>query len=134
MKGFAANISQQAVDNTNFRQVVYTGEHSQVVLMSLPPGGEIGLETHPDNDQLFHFVQGSGKVTVDGNEYAVSAGSAAVVPAGAEHNVTNASNSEALKLYTIYAPAHHRDGVIHATKEEADNDNEKFDGVTSESG
>lgn len=132
MKGFVANIEEQAIQNNNFRQVLYTGKHSQLVLMSLRPGGEIGLETHPDNDQFFRVEKGTGKVIIDDNEYDISDGSAVVVPAGAEHNVINASSSEPLKLYTLYAPAHHRDGVVHATKADADNDDEEFDGKTTE--
>lgn len=132
MKGFVANIQAQAMENKNFRQVIYTGKHSQLVLMSLPPNGEIGLETHPGNDQLFRFERGTGKVIIDGNEHTVGVGSAVVVPAGAEHNVINTSSFEPLKMFTIYAPPHHRDGTVHATREQAESDNEAFDGVTTE--
>jgi len=132
MKGYVANIEQAAKENANFRKVLYTASHSQLVLMSLKPSEEIGLEVHNDNDQFFRVDAGQGKVIIDGNEYAVADGFAVVVPAGAQHNVVNTSASEPLKLYTIYSPAHHQDGVIHATKEEAMADEEEFDGKTSE--
>jgi mannose-6-phosphate isomerase-like protein (cupin superfamily) len=115
MKGFVTDIETKTTNNDNFRQVLYTGKHSQLVLMSIVPGGEIGLETHPDNDQFFRVEQGTGKVVIDGNEYEVKDGSAVIVPAGAEHNVVNSSQSEALKLYTIYSPPHHKDGIVRAT-------------------
>ncbi len=132
MKGFYANIEVDTVENTNFRKVLYTGEHSQLVLMSLLPGEDIGAEVHTENDQFFRFEAGQGKVVIDGNEYEVADGSAIVVPAGAEHNVINTSNTESLKLYTIYSPAHHKDGIVRATKEEAEANEEDFDGVTTE--
>lgn len=132
MKGFSTNIEKDTLENGNYRKVVYTGPHSQLVLMSLKPGEEIGMEVHPDNDQFFRFEQGQGKVVIDGNEYQVSDGSAIVVPAGAEHNVTNVSETEDLKLYTIYSPAHHQDGLVRATKAEADADAPEFDGKTTE--
>lgn len=132
MKGFHANIEVDTVENTNFRKVLYTGEHSQLVLMSLLPGEDIGAEVHTENDQFFRFEAGQGKVVIDGNEYEVADGSAIVVPAGAEHNVINTSNTESLKLYTIYSPAHHKDGIVRATKEEAEANEEDFDGVTTE--
>lgn len=132
MKGFNANIEKDTIANSNFRKVLYTGKHSQLVLMSLKPLEEIGMEVHPDNDQFFRFEQGQGTCIIDGNEYALSDGSVIVVPAGAEHNVINTSDTEDLKLYTIYSPAHHKDGVVRATKEEATADGPEFDGVTSE--
>jgi mannose-6-phosphate isomerase-like protein (cupin superfamily) len=132
MKGFSTNIEKDTLENGNYRKVVYTGKHSQLVLMSLTPGEEIGMEIHADNDQFFRFEQGQGKVVIDGNEYQVSDGSAIVVPAGAEHNVTNVSETEDLKLYTIYSPAHHQDGLVRATKAEADADAPEFDGKTTE--
>ena len=101
--------------------------------MSIAPGSEIGSEVHPDNDQFFRFESGNGVVTIDDNEYPVADGSAIIVPAGSEHNVVNASDSEQLKLYTIYSPPHHQDGVVHATKEQAEADDEEFDGSTTES-
>ena len=132
MKGFNANIEQDTLANENFRKVLYTGKHCQLVLMSLLPNEEIGMEVHPDNDQFFRFETGEGKVIIDGNEYAVTDGSAIIVPSGAEHNVINTSDSAPLKLYTIYSPAHHKDGVVRATKAEAEADSPEFDGVTTE--
>ncbi len=120
MKGFSANIEQETLDNDDFRRVLYTGSHAQLVLMSLPVGAEIGLEIHGENDQFFRFEAGTGVVTIDGENHDVADGSAIIVPAGAEHNVVNTSDSEALKLYTLYSPAHHPDGTVHATKAEAD--------------
>jgi len=132
MKGFSGDIEQLTLDNNNFRKVLYTGKHAQLVLMSLKPGEEIGEETHNENDQFFRFEAGSGKVLIDGNEYLVGDGSAIIVPAGALHNVVNASDSEDLKLYTIYAPAHHKDGIVRSTREEAMANEEDFDGATTE--
>lgn len=132
MKGFSANIEEMTLQNDHFRQVLYTGQHSQLVLMSLKPQEEIGMEVHNENDQFFRFEKGEGKVVIDGNEYAVQDGSAVVVPAGAEHNVINVSENDDLKLYTIYSPAHHQDGVIRATKAEAEADSPDFDGKTTE--
>jgi mannose-6-phosphate isomerase-like protein (cupin superfamily) len=132
MKGYVDNIEKLALENSNFRKVLYTGKHSQLVLMSLKPMEEIGMETHQDNDQFFRIEKGFGKVIIDGNEYEISDGSAVIVPAGSEHNVINVSETEDLKLYTIYSPAHHRDGVLHATKEQALGDDEEFDGKTTE--
>ena len=131
MKGFNANIEELTVNNNNFRQVLYTAKHCQLVLMSLPVGGEIGAEVHEENDQFFRFEAGQGKAVIDDNEYAVSDGSAIIVPAGAEHNVIN-TGEEPLKLYTIYSPAHHKDGIVRATREEAEANEEDFDGVTTE--
>ena len=132
MKGFQDNIEKLTVENSNFRKVLYTGPHSQLVLMSLKPNEEIGMEGHDENDQFFRFESGQGKVAIDGNEYAVGDGDAVVVPSGAEHNVMNASDSEDLKLYTIYSPAHHKDGIVRATKEEAEANEAEYDGVTTE--
>jgi mannose-6-phosphate isomerase-like protein (cupin superfamily) len=132
MKGFNDNIEQLTLENDDFRRVLYTAAHSQLVLMSLKPNEDIGLEVHEDNDQFFRFESGQGRVIIDGNEYDVKDGSAIVVPAGAEHNVVNRSGSEALKLYTIYSPAHHRDGVVRATKAEAEADSPDYDGQNSE--
>jgi mannose-6-phosphate isomerase-like protein (cupin superfamily) len=132
MKGFNSNIEKDTLENTNFRKVLYTAKHSQLVLMSLKPKEEIGMEVHKDNDQFFRFEQGQGKCIIDGNEYPVADGSAIIVPAGAQHNVINLSETQELKLYTIYSPAHHKDGVLRTTKEQAEADDEEFDGVTSE--
>jgi len=132
MKGFNANIEKDAIENKNFRKVLYTGKHSQLVLMSLKPLEEIGMEIHADNDQFFRFEKGVGKCVIDGNEYILGDGSVILVPAGAQHNVINTSPTDALKLYTIYSPAHHKDGIVRATKEEAEKDGPEFDGVTTE--
>ena len=101
MKGFNTNIEKGTLENSDFRRVLYTGKHSQLVLMSLRPSEEIGMEVHPDNDQFFRFEKGQGKCIIDGNEYALADGSVIVVPAGAEHNVINTSATQELKLYTI---------------------------------
>ena len=119
------------MENRNFRKVLYTGKHSQLVLMSLLPKEEIGMEVHPDNDQFFRFEKGEGKCLIDGNEYAVGDGAAIVVPAGAQHNIINVSETDELKLYTIYSPAHHKDGIVRATKAEAEANEAEFDGITS---
>jgi len=132
MKGFNANIEKATLENTNFRKVMYTGKHCQLVLMSLAPKEEIGMEVHQDNDQFFRFEKGQGKCIIDGNEYELTDGVAIIVPAGAQHNIINTSESEALKLYTIYSPAHHKDGIIRATKAEAEADGPEFDGITTE--
>lgn len=132
MKGFNANIEKDTLENENFRKVLYTGKHCQLVLMSLAPKEEIGMEVHSDNDQFFRFEKGEGKVLIDGNEYPVADGSAIIVPAGAQHNIINVSETEKLKLYTIYSPAHHKDGIVRATKAEAEANEADFDGTTTE--
>jgi len=132
MKGFTTNIETATRTNTNFRKVLYTGKHSQLVLMSLRPNEEIGMETHPDNDQFFRFEMGQGKCIIDGNEYEVKDGDVIIVPAGAKHNIINISSSEELKLYTLYSPAHHKDGIIRTTKADALQNEAEFDGVTTE--
>ena len=132
MKGYNRNIEELTLGNGNFRKVLYTHTHSQLVLMSLQPNEDIGSEVHPDNDQFFRFESGQGRVVIDGNEYEVGNGSAVVVPSGSEHNVINTSGSEALKLYTIYSPAHHKDGVVRATKAEAEADSPEYEGQNSE--
>ena len=132
MKGFFSNIEKDTLENDNFRKVLYTSKCSQLVLMSLKPKEEIGMETHNENDQFFRIEKGMGKCIIDGNEYDISDGSAIVVPSGSQHNVINISDSEALKLYTIYSPAHHKDGVVRKTKEEATADSPEFDGKTTE--
>lgn len=132
MKGFFTNIEKDTLENTNFRKVLYTGRHSQLVLMSLRPKEEIGTEVHPENDQFFRFEKGEGKCIIDGSEYDLKDGVAIVVPAGAQHNVINTSETEDLKLYTIYSPAHHKDGIVRATKEEAESNGAEFDGQTTE--
>ena len=131
-KGYKVPIEALTLENTNFRKVLYTSTQSQLVLMSLLPGEEIGAEVHPDNDQFFRFEAGTGAVFINGNKYEVADGDCVIIPAGAEHNVVNTSDTESLKMYTIYSPAHHKDGVVHATKEIALSSEEEFDGVTTE--
>ena len=131
-KGYHANIENLTKENSNFRKVLYTGEHMQLVLMSIPIGDEIGMEVHNDNDQFFRFEAGQGKVLINGNEYEISDGDVIIVPAGAEHNVINVSESEDLKLYTIYSPAHHKDGIVRITRDEAMANEAEFDGATTE--
>lgn len=121
MSLFVDNIEKITLENTNFRKVLATNEHSQLVVMSLKPMEDIGMEVHPSVDQFFRIDKGQGKVVMNGVEYDFSEGFAIVVPAGTEHNVINTSETEDLKLYTIYSPANHPDGTIHATKEEAMN-------------
>lgn len=132
MQGFCTNIENVTIKNTNFRQVLYTGKHSQLVVMSLRPKEEIGLEVHPDNDQFFRFEKGQGRCIIDDATYELSDGVAIVVPAGAQHNIINTSDTEELKMYTIYSPAHHKDGIVRATKQEAEADGPEFDGATTE--
>ena len=132
MKGFVGNIENQTLKNTNFRQVLYTGKYSQLVLMSLKAGEEIGEETHSDVDQFFRFEQGQGKVVIDGKENTVKDGDAVIVPAGAKHNVINVSKDAELKLYTIYSPPEHQDKTVRKTKKEALEKEEHFDGKTTE--
>ena len=132
MKGFTINIEKATLENNNFRKVLYTSKHSQLVLMKLAPREEIGMEVHPDNDQFFRFEKGQGKCIIDGNEYEVKDGVAIVVPAGAKHNVVNTSGESELKLYTIYSPAHHKDGIVRITKKEAEANEAPFDGITTE--
>ena len=132
MKGYIINIEKETEGNENFRKVLYTAKNSQLVVMSIGVGEEIGEEVHESVDQFFRFEKGTGKIVIDGNEYDVSDGFAAIVPAGAKHNCINTSETEALKLYTIYSPPNHRDGVIHKTKAEAAADDEHFDAKTTE--
>lgn len=132
MKGFHSNIEKATVENNNFRKVLYTDKHCQLVLMSLKPNEEIGMEVHPDNDQFFRFEKGQGKAIIDNNEYPLQDGDVIIVPSGAQHNIINTSASEDLKLYTIYSPAHHKDGIVRATKQEAEAHEAEFDGKTTE--
>ena len=132
MKGFKSNIEKDTLKNKNFRKVLYTSKHSQLVVMSLKPKEEIGAETHPGNDQFIRFEGGRGRVEIDGNKYSVKDGDAVVIPAGAKHNVINLSSTERLSLYTIYAPPHHKDGIVRKTKEEAEANDQEFDGKTTE--
>lgn len=124
---FYQNIESTTLENTNFRKVIYTGSHSQIVLMSLDVGEEIGLETHPQNDQFFRFEGGRGKAIIGGNEYILEDGVALLVPSNVEHNIINTGDVP-LKFYTIYSPAHHIDMRIHKTKQDAlaDEEDEAF--------
>ena len=131
MNGYYGHIEQLTLDNNNVRQVLFTAPHSQLVLMSLKPTEDIGEEVH-HVDQFFRFEQGVGEVIIDEEKYQVKDGDAIIVPAGAKHNVINTSETDELKLYTIYSPANHKDGTIHATKAEADAEEEHFDGHTTE--
>jgi mannose-6-phosphate isomerase-like protein (cupin superfamily) len=132
MKGFAKNIEELTRSNNKYRKVLYTGNYSQLVLMSLLPSEEIGLETHQKNDQFFRIESGRGKVIIDDNEYDVADGSAVIVPAGAKHNVINTSGTDKLKLYTIYSPPHHKDGIEFDKLAPAEASEEEFDGETTE--
>mgnify|MGYP000899164954 FL=1 len=132
MKGFKSNIEKDTIKNKNFRKVLYTSAHSQLVLMSLKPKEEIGAETHAENDQFVRFEGGKGRVEIDDNKYVVKDGDAVVIPAGARHNVINTSATEELKIYTIYSPPHHKDQIVRKTKEEAEANDEEFDGKMTE--
>ncbi len=131
-KGFVADIESATTTNTDYRRVLYTGKYSQLVLMNLKPGEEIGEEVHDDVDQFFRFEKGQGEVVIDGVRSPVKDGSGVVVPSGARHNVINTSTTAALKLYTIYSPPEHQDGIVRATKKEADEQEEHFDGKPTE--
>jgi mannose-6-phosphate isomerase-like protein (cupin superfamily) len=130
MKGFIKNIEDIAVKNKDFRQVLYTAKNCQLVIMALKPKEEIGMEVHK-LDQFFRVEEGSGEAVLDGVSTLISAGFAVLVPAGTNHNIIN-TGSVPLKLYTLYAPPNHRDGVVHHTRAEAEADNEHFDGKTTE--
>ena len=129
MKGYITNIEKATQENKNYRRVLYTGKNSQLVLMTLQPGEEIGEEVH-ELDQFIRFEMGQGKVMLDGVSHAVNADDAVVIPEGMRHNVINTGAGE-LKLYTIYSPPEHRDKTTHQTKAAADADDEHFDGVTT---
>jgi mannose-6-phosphate isomerase-like protein (cupin superfamily) len=133
MKGFHDNIETRTLENSDFRQVVYTGKHLQLVLMTLAPGDEIGSEVHDGIDQFFRFEEGSGVVAIDGVEHPVEDGSGVIVPSGARHNVRNTGDTP-LKLYSIYGPPEHQDQVVQATKADADrrHPHEEFDGKTTD--
>jgi mannose-6-phosphate isomerase-like protein (cupin superfamily) len=131
VKGFIQSIDSLTVKNPHFRRVLYTTKHCQLVVMSLKPKEEIGMEVHK-LDQFFRVEEGSGEAILDGVRTPISAGFAIIVPAGAKHNIVN-TGASALKLYTLYAPPNHRDGVIHHTRADAEKDREHFDGKTTES-
>ena len=132
VKGFKINIRTEVLQNENFRKLLYTGNHLQLVSMSLGTGEELGEEIHNANDQFFRFESGQGLCIINGHEYHVLNGDAIVIPAGAKHNVINVSATDALKMYTIYAPPHHKDGITRQTKKDTFDNPEKFDGQTSE--
>lgn len=130
MKGYVNNIESQALKNNDFRQVLYTAKHCQLVLMALKPREDIGEEVHK-LDQFFRVEEGAGEAVLDGVTTEISTGFAVLVPAGTSHNIINTGNVT-MKLYTLYAPANHRDGVVHHTRADAESDSEHFDGKTSE--
>ncbi|MBU0999934.1 cupin domain-containing protein [Patescibacteria group bacterium] len=119
MSGYVTNIEEKTLQNEYFREVLFTGPHSQLVVMSLLPNEEIGSEVHEDVDQFFRVEEGEGKAVLNGEEHEIEDGSGVVVPAGVEHNIVNTSSSEKLKLYTIYSPGEHRDKTIHKTRQDA---------------
>lgn len=127
MNGYVDNIEKLTQENNNFRQVLYTAKHCQLVLMCLQPNEDIGTEVHADGDQFLRVESGEGKAILDGVETVISNGSAIIVPAGVEHNIINSSSTLPLKLYTLYAPPHHKDQTVHATKEIAEKDDEHYD-------
>lgn len=132
MKGFKSNIEKDTLENNSFRKVLYTGFHLQLVLMSLKVGEEIGDEIHEKNDQFFRFESGTGRCTIDENEYEVTDGDVFIVPSGAKHNVINTHATSELKLYTIYSPPNHQDQIVRNSKNDAENNPEKFDGKVTE--
>lgn len=134
MKGHVIDIEKATFANEDFRRVLYTGKHSQLVVMSIAPGQEIGEETHADVDQFLRVEMGQGKAVLDGVEHAVSDGWSITVPAGAKHNIINTSQELPLKLYTVYSPPNHKDGLVHTTKADADADEaeDHWDGSTTE--
>ena len=132
LKGFVVPLEEQTEKNTDFRRVLYTGRHSQLVLMSLKPGEEIGEEVHMHIDQFFRFESGEGEVLINGIKHKVHDGDAVIVPAGANHNVTNTSQRAQLKFYTIYSPPEHIDKTIRHTKADALAMPEEYDGKPSE--
>ena len=133
MKGFVDDIEELTESNKDFRRVLYTGKHLQLVLMSLKPGEEIGEEVHDTHDQFFRIEKGKGEVLIDGKTHKIKADYGVIVPAGARHNVIN-TGDKALRLYTLYGPPEHRDGIVRATKAEAEASEEHFDGVLTEDG
>jgi len=124
MTGYVDNIEEKTQENSFFRKVLFTGQHMQLVLMAIKPNGEIGMEVHETTDQFLRIESGQGRVIINDEEHSIKDGTAIIVPAGARHNIVNTSSSEELKLYTVYAPPHHKDGTVHQTKEEADADEE----------
>ena len=131
MRGFVEEIEVRTGENKDFRRVLYTGKYLQLVLMALEPGAQIGEEVHADHDQFFRVEKGQGEVSIDGRRTKIKSGDAIIVPAGARHNVIN-TGEKPLKLYTLYGPPEHRDGIVRATKADAEATEEHFDGKTSE--
>ena len=131
MKGYVADIEKLTEDNADFRQVLYTGTHLQLVLMALKPGEDIGMETHKTHDQFFRIEKGHGEVVIDGTIRKVNGGEAIIVPAGALHNLIN-TGDKPLRLYTLYGPPNHLDGFTAATKRQAEKAHEHFDGNPTE--
>ena len=131
-RGFKVDIEKLTLENENYRQVLYSGEHSQLVLMCLPRLEEIGLEVHEKIDQFFRIEAGVGKVIINNTEYDVKSGDVIIVPSGAKHNVINTSSDTELKFYTLYSPAHHKDGLVLNTKEDEKTQEKEFDGATTE--
>ena len=124
MIGYVGNIEEKTLANSFFREVIFTGKYTQLVVMSLLPSEEIGMEVHPTVDQFFRVESGEGKVIMNGEEQAFKEGDAIIVPAGTNHNLINLSAEKELKLYTLYSPPNHQDGKIHKTKAEAMADEE----------
>ena len=131
-KGYKGALERLTLENTAFRHVLYTAAHCQLVLMSLAPGEEIGLEVHEGGDQFFRFEKGQGKVVINETEHTVGDGDGVIVPAGSRHNVVNTSATDPLKLYTMYTPPHHKDGIMRQTREQAMADGPEFEGKTTE--
>jgi mannose-6-phosphate isomerase-like protein (cupin superfamily) len=119
MSGFYTNIEEETLKNSFFRKVIFTGKHTQLVLMNLKPTEDIGMEVHETVDQFFRFESGEGKVIINESEYKVGASDVVIVPAGSNHNIVNVSQTEDLKLYTLYSPPNHPDGTVHETKADA---------------
>jgi len=132
MNGYVVDIEKETLKNTDYRRVLYTGKNSQLVVMSLEPKEEIGMEVHTDRDQFFRFENGKGEVIIDGIEYKVKDGDAVIVPAGAMHNVLNTSKKRQLMLYTIYSPPEHQDKIVRHTKADAEASPEEYDGKPTE--
>lgn len=132
MKGFVTNIEQVTLENEDFRRVLYTAERSQLVVMSIPVGEDIGEEVHEDVDQFIRIEKGEARSVLDGVERELTDGSVVIIPAGVRHNIINTSVSDALKVYTLYSPPHHKDAIVHATKADAAKDDEHFAGATTD--
>lgn len=128
MAGYSINIEEKSIENPNFREVLFTAPNLQLVVMTLQPGEEIGMETHEKGDQFFRVEAGEGQAILDGKTHHLSDGMIVIIPEGTEHNIINTSADKVLNMYTIYTPPEHRDGVIHKTKADADADDEHYEG------